>query len=238
MDIQTEALAAVGDDKYNFLGLLNRNPHTDPAIINEGDVTTGLGEPSVVIAESLMPQQWDSVKLTPEQLDRQRMIREFMQLPAPYQEGTMPFNGMDPTLPRMQVGDPNAFILERIGFEEDKANLTPVGEYNLTLDFVPEYGNTAYLNNDAASSFFGMNEDFKREAGVGIALESAYRSPEHNSMLPNASDQSLHLDGMSIDVVDPVSKEWLIINGPRYGWFFSDYPGSNHFNFVSGQFSI
>ena len=234
MDIQTEALAAVGDDNYGFLGLLNRNPHTDAPILDEG--VTPLGEPPVIVAENLMPQQWDSVLLTPEQLERQRILSEYIQIPAPYQEQGFPlFNAMDPIYPSMQVGEPNALVLETIGFKEDMPNLAPVGDYNLSLDFQPEYGNTAYLNKDAAEAFLMMNEDFKRDSGVGITLESAYRSPEHNAMLPNASSESLHLEGMSIDVVDPAAKEWLIINGPRYGWFFSDYPGSNHFNFIPGQ---
>ena len=134
---------------------------------------------------------------------------------------------------------------KRTNFEK---GLVSVGEYNLDTDTkkqlttskLPWYANRAYLTSDAAEEFELMRDAY----GKDIPLESAYRNKDHNDALAilygEAVKSSKHMDGLSIDVPSGAARDWMLLNGEKYGWELAVYKkkdgtmNKNHFNFVGG----
>ena len=63
-------------------------------------------------------------------------------------------------------------------------------------------------------------------------IASSQRSEAKNRSLPGAAEGSLHLSGNAMDIHGK-SAEWMKKNGPKYGWYLVDYPGSHggHFEY-------
>jgi len=134
---------------------------------------------------------------------------------------------------------------KRTNFEK---GLVSVGEYNLDTDTkkqlttskLPWYADRAYLTADAAEEFELMRDAY----GKDIPLESAYRNKDHNDALAilygEAVKSSKHMDGLSIDVPSGAARDWMLLNGKKYGWELAVYKkkdgtmNKNHFNFVGG----
>ena len=113
----------------------------------------------------------------------------------------------------------------------DGTELIRVGDYNLTTGGNPPYGKTALLVETAADAFAEMNSAYRAEFEKDLVLESAYRDEDHNKKVKGADD-SLHMQGLSIDIANAHCKEWVIKNGEQFGWFYHPYSGdSNHFNY-------
>ena len=131
---------------------------------------------------------------------------------------------------------------------DDEKDLVSVGTYSLDTDTkkqlttskLPWYANRAYLTSDAAEEFELMRDSY----GKSIPLESAYRNKDHNDALAilygEAVKSSKHMDGLSIDVPSGAARDWMLLNGKKYGWELAVYKkkdgtmNKNHFNFVGG----
>ena len=91
-------------------------------------------------------------------------------------------------------------------------------------------GRPVILTKPALSAFDQMIKD---SGGVVKAsdVESSQRSTAHNITVGGAS-ASPHLGGNALDIHGK-SKEWMIKNGARYGWYLIPYPGSHggHFEY-------
>jgi len=135
--------------------------------------------------------------------------------------------------------------LEGMGFPavEGRA-LVNVGNYNLDFDryfdvaaaqdfeggrwepmveeYLPSYRDDALVNVDVADSVRELMSAFENETGDPFELESAFRSPFHNFAV-GGSPTSGHMEGLSLDVTDKKSQEWLKKNGEKYGWVLADY---------------
>ena len=66
-------------------------------------------------------------------------------------------------------------------------------------------------------------------------ITSSQRSHEHNKKVGGVPG-SAHLGGNAVDIHGK-SLEWMKVNGPRYGWYLIDYPGSHggHFEFMPNR---
>jgi len=110
--------------------------------------------------------------------------------------------------------------------------LIPVGKYNLeSKSGKPPYGNTALLIPEAAEAFSEMNAAYKENKGKDLVLESAYRDYKHNKRVNGEETPGYHMEGVAIDATDADSRKWILENGEKFGFFFDDYEGSNHFNY-------
>ena len=94
-----------------------------------------------------------------------------------------------------------------------------------------EKGRPPIFSKGGAQAFAKMMAD---SGGVVKAsdIASSQRSEAKNRSLPGAAENSLHLSGNAMDIHGP-SGEWMKKNGPKYGWYLVDYPGSHggHFEY-------
>jgi len=141
------------------------------------------------------------------------------------------------------------------GAEEgySRQDFIDVGPYKLesgtvtNLGMEPWYGDRALLEPNAASAFLEM----EREYAGDIPIDSALRSVIHNQAVggtdtmdprgPAFDRKSKHLKGLSIDITDPVTRDWVTRYGSRYGWNLAIYRlpdgtmNTNHFNYTPPQ---
>jgi hypothetical protein len=92
------------------------------------------------------------------------------------------------------------------------------------------YGRPVVLDQAAVNDFSRMVQD---SGGVvnPTDIASSQRSTEHNRKVGGAAG-SPHLRGNALDIHGR-SRAWMIKNGPKYGWYLIDYPGSHggHFEY-------
>ena len=93
-----------------------------------------------------------------------------------------------------------------------------------------EKGRPVIMSRDAATAFSQMVQA-SGGAVRGTDIASSQRTKEKNIAVGGAAG-SRHLHGEAIDVHGK-SKEWMIQNGPKFGWYLVDYPGSHggHFEY-------
>ncbi|NDA63892.1 MAG: hypothetical protein EBX50_17970 [Chitinophagia bacterium] len=116
-------------------------------------------------------------------------------------------------------------------------DLKPVGKYNAGPAGARQwYGNTALLSPKAADAFLAAQQAY----GQQIPINSAYRNIEHQKGLSKEGHRvvgkagtSRHGLGMAIDVQPSTpAYNWLVRNGPQFGWHFASIPGDPyHFEF-------
>jgi len=94
-----------------------------------------------------------------------------------------------------------------------------------------EKGRPPIFSKGGAQAFAKMMAD---SGGMVKAsdIASSQRSEAKNRSLPGAAENSLHLSGNAMDIHGK-SAEWMKKNGPKYGWYLVDYPGSHggHFEY-------
>jgi hypothetical protein len=94
-----------------------------------------------------------------------------------------------------------------------------------------EKGRPPIFSKGGAQAFAKMMAD---SGGMVKAsdIASSQRSETKNRSLPGAAENSLHLSGNAMDIHGK-SAEWMKKNGPKYGWYLVDYPGSHggHFEY-------
>ena len=115
--------------------------------------------------------------------------------------------------------------------------LKPVGKYNAGPSGARQwYGTTALLNPRAADAFLAAQQAY----GQQIPINSAYRNLEHQKGLSKEGHKvvgragtSRHGLGAAIDVQPSTpAYNWLVRNGPQFGWHFASIPGDPyHFEF-------
>lgn len=92
------------------------------------------------------------------------------------------------------------------------------------------YGRPVVMDQPAVSAFAQMMQD---SGGVvkSSDITSSQRSHDHNRKVGGVPG-SAHLSGNAIDIHGS-SRQWMIKNGPKYGWFLIDYSGSHggHFEY-------
>jgi len=93
-----------------------------------------------------------------------------------------------------------------------------------------EKGRPVIMSRDAATAFAQMVQA-SGGAVKGSDIASSQRTKEKNIQV-EGSPTSLHLHGEAIDI-HGTSKKWMIQNGPKFGWYLVDYPGSHggHFEY-------
>jgi len=93
-----------------------------------------------------------------------------------------------------------------------------------------EKGRPVIMSRDAATAFSQMVQA-SGGAVRGTDIASSQRTKEKNIAVGGAAG-SRHLHGEAIDVHGK-TKEWMIKNGPKFGWYLVDYPGSHggHFEY-------
>jgi hypothetical protein len=93
-----------------------------------------------------------------------------------------------------------------------------------------EKGRPVIMSRDAATAFSQMAQA-SGGAVRGTDIASSQRTKEKNIAVGGAAG-SRHLHGEAIDVHGK-TKEWMIKNGPKFGWYLVDYPGSHggHFEY-------
>jgi soluble lytic murein transglycosylase-like protein len=93
-----------------------------------------------------------------------------------------------------------------------------------------EQGRPVIMSRDAATAFAQMVQA-SGGAVKGSDIASSQRTKEKN-IQAKGSPTSLHLHGEAIDI-HGTSKKWMIQNGPKFGWYLVDYPGSHggHFEY-------
>lgn len=114
-------------------------------------------------------------------------------------------------------------------------------------------GNAQWLRSDAAAALTRLNEAFRAEFGENIAIDMAYRSyadqvamREHYGSVAARPGTSNHGWGTAFDTWEwdaysfgSARYEWLVENGPQYGWFAPSWARQNganpeywHFEYV------
>lgn len=114
-------------------------------------------------------------------------------------------------------------------------------------------GNQQWLRHDAAAALTRLNEAFRAQFGENIAVDMSYRSYEDQVEMREAYGSlaarpgtSNHGTGVAFDTWEwqayafgSARYDWLVANGPAYGWVAPDWArqgGSNpeywHFEFV------
>jgi hypothetical protein len=114
-------------------------------------------------------------------------------------------------------------------------------------------GNKQWLRSDAAAALTRLNEAFRAQFGENIAVDLSYRSYETQVAMREAYGSlaarpgtSNHGTGVAIDTWEwkayafgSARYDWLVANGPAYGWVAPDWArqgGSNpeywHFEYV------
>jgi len=93
-----------------------------------------------------------------------------------------------------------------------------------------EKGRPVTMSRDAATAFAQMVQA-SGGAVKGSDIASSQRSEAKNIAVGGALN-SKHVHGEAIDIHGK-SKEWMIQNGPRFGWYLVDYPGTHggHFEY-------
>jgi hypothetical protein len=93
-----------------------------------------------------------------------------------------------------------------------------------------EKGRPVVMSRDAANAFAQMVQA-SGGAVKGSDITSSQRTEEKNIAVDGAPG-SRHVHGEAIDIHGK-SKNWMIQNGQRYGWYLVDYPGSHggHFEY-------
>lgn len=119
-----------------------------------------------------------------------------------------------------------------------RSQMTPLGWC------VDSQGNSQWLRTDAAQALVAMNEAFRERFGENIAVDMSYRSYDdqvamreaYGSMAaqPGTSNHGL---GTAIDMWEWTAYsfgskryEWLLTNGPTYGWIAPDWARQNGSN--------
>ena len=108
-----------------------------------------------------------------------------------------------------------------------QSQLTRVGQLSSPPDGGPYwYGNGAYLAHTAAKWFIKAKQAASKE-GITFIINSAYRSYEHQEVIIKkyavaaAAGESTHGLGIALDIdTGNAGYNWLVNNGPKYGWYY------------------
>jgi len=111
-----------------------------------------------------------------------------------------------------------------------RANTAVTGEGFTMKGLNDAQGRPVVMDQPAVSAFAQMMQD---SGGVvkSTDIASSQRSHDHNRRVGGVPG-SAHLSGNAIDIHGP-SRQWMIKNGPKYGWYLIDYSGSHggHFEY-------
>jgi hypothetical protein len=157
---------------------------------------------------------------------------------------SMRAQGIDPTKPRTgsapaltskaaapskpQSGKGNGFLTP--------ADLMKVKSLSYPADYKDWYGNNAMLNPTAGKAFLAAQQAY----GKDIPINSAYRSYEHQRNVSGSvkatPGYSRHGVGLALDLQPGSdSYNWMMKNGPKYGWYYAKIPGDPyHFEYKGG----
>lgn len=104
-------------------------------------------------------------------------------------------------------------------------NLQNPTPWNEKFGEKPWYFGKAYLQPQAASAFKTMDDDYYKETGKRINLNSAYRSRQQQAMFGGKYDvaaqpgKSRHGLGLALDVQPGTPEfDWMKKRGSKYGW--------------------
>ena len=116
------------------------------------------------------------------------------------------------------------------------ADLMKVKSLSYPADYKDWYGNNAMLNPTAGKAFLAAQQAY----GKDIPINSAYRSYEHQRNVSGSvkatPGYSRHGVGLALDLQPGSdSYNWMMKNGPKYGWYYAKIPGDPyHFEYKGG----